>query len=286
MCRLFGFRASIPSKVHRALVSESNALRHQSQEHRDGWGVAYYRDGQPHVSRSITGAFEDEGFAELSSFISSDTVVAHVRKASVGPLSIENTHPFGYGPWVLAHNGTVPKFDALKDGLEAECAPRHRERLSGDTDSERLFALLLTRLELRCDPLAPDVPLPTVFEAMDETVRLVMARCAHHNEDPSLNLVLTNGRIMAAFRHGRSLFHSTYKTECPERTTCGYFTGSCESAVSEEIPVNHFLVASEIIGGPNVWTEIPENQFIGVDDQMKVRRRWLSGHGPKLAMAG
>ena len=56
MCRLFGFRSVIQSQVHRTLMDADNALGTQSTEHRDGWGVAYYVDGAPHITRSPTTA--------------------------------------------------------------------------------------------------------------------------------------------------------------------------------------------------------------------------------------
>ena len=52
MCRLFGFRSVIPSQVHRSLLSADNALGTQSSQHPDGWGVAFYVDGSPHLTKS------------------------------------------------------------------------------------------------------------------------------------------------------------------------------------------------------------------------------------------
>ena len=59
MCRLFGFRSVIPSQVHRSLLAAENALGVQSNQHRDGWGVAFYVDGSPHVTRSPLTAVGD-----------------------------------------------------------------------------------------------------------------------------------------------------------------------------------------------------------------------------------
>ena len=59
MCRLFGFRSVIQSQVHRSLVQADNALCSLSEQHPDGWGVAYYVDGTPHVMRSACTALSD-----------------------------------------------------------------------------------------------------------------------------------------------------------------------------------------------------------------------------------
>jgi len=283
MCRLFGFRSTIRSQMHRSLVLERNALKQQAVEHPDGWGLAFYVGGQPQVARGVSGAFEDDDFENLCQFISSETVVAHVRKASVGELTIENTHPFEHGPWVMAHNGTIPDFDALRPVLEARLAPHFRARMHGETDSERLFALFLTRLATRRNPHGEDISLPDLFASMEETVLEVVALCAQRGTDPSLNMVVTNGRLMAAFRHGRTLYFSTYKERCPERDTCPAFAPCCEAPVLLGNRVNHLVVASEIIGGAAKWEELPENELIGVDAQMRLSRRSLRLPAPAMA---
>ena len=58
MCRLFGFRSVIHSQVHQSLVRADNALMLQSSSHPDGWGVAWYLEGVPHVLRSLNRAID------------------------------------------------------------------------------------------------------------------------------------------------------------------------------------------------------------------------------------
>ncbi|MEO0323985.1 MAG: class II glutamine amidotransferase, partial [Myxococcota bacterium] len=110
VCRLFGFRSVIQSQVHRSLVAADNALGRQSAGHPDGWGVAYYVDGAPHLTRSPGHALSDALFHRVSGVVSSETVLAHVRKATQGPKTVLNCHPFQYGRWVFAHNGDLPRF--------------------------------------------------------------------------------------------------------------------------------------------------------------------------------
>ncbi|HEX7669417.1 MAG TPA: class II glutamine amidotransferase, partial [Polyangiaceae bacterium] len=74
MCRLFGFRSVISSQVHRSLLAAENALGTQSNQHPDGWGVAYYVDGAPHVTRNPITAMGDQLFHRLSGVVSSQTV--------------------------------------------------------------------------------------------------------------------------------------------------------------------------------------------------------------------
>ena len=126
MSRLFGFRSVTPSQVHRSLLAAENALGNQSNEHPDGWGVAFYVDGAPHVTRSPMTALGDHLFHRLSGVVASETVLAHVRRATQGKNTVFNCHPFQYGRWVFAHNGDVPEFESRRDQLLAEIAPRLR----------------------------------------------------------------------------------------------------------------------------------------------------------------
>ncbi len=83
-------------KVQRSLVKAENALQLQSRAHPHGWGIAYYlaSEREPQHVKSVGSAFDDERFTRVSEFLTSHAVVAHVRKATVGDLGLENTHPF------------------------------------------------------------------------------------------------------------------------------------------------------------------------------------------------
>ena len=163
MCRLFGFRSVIQSQMHRSLIAADNALGRQSDRHPDGWGVAYYVDGAPHVTRSPVHALGDALFHRVSGVVSSETVLAHVRKATHGAHTVLNCHPFQYGRWVFAHNGDVPTFDRDRAELLAEVSPRLRRFVLGETDSEVIFFMVMSRLEA-FGPLAQP---KTVAEVMD-----------------------------------------------------------------------------------------------------------------------
>ena len=39
----------------------------------------------------------------------------HVRRATMGELSLENTHPFCLGNYTLGHNGTIVRYPRLLD---------------------------------------------------------------------------------------------------------------------------------------------------------------------------
>ena len=115
MCRLFGFRSAIPSGAHRSLLEAENALSSQSTKHPDGWGIGWFVDDDAYIIKSATAAHACARFRKASSRLKSHTFVVHVRKATVGTLDHLNAHPFRFGRWLFAHNGTIFEFEKFKD---------------------------------------------------------------------------------------------------------------------------------------------------------------------------
>ncbi len=185
MCRLFGFRSVIPSQVHRSLVAAENALSVQSHKHPDGWGVAYYVDGCPHLTRSAAAALGDSLFHRLSGAVASETVLAHVRQATQGKSSVLNSHPFQYGRWVGAHNGDIPNLDAVRPALRAEISPALLRFVLGDTDSELIFFQFLSRLG-ELGPLGRPHVLADVVRALRQTVKRTREIDLRHRRPPRL----------------------------------------------------------------------------------------------------
>jgi predicted glutamine amidotransferase len=253
MCRLFGQHAHPDADVCAPLCGAENALRFQSHRHPHGWGIGWYVNGSPHVRKGILPAHADDAFVAAGREIRSPIVVAHVRDASVGPVRHENTHPFSFDRWLFAHNGTVARFlddPGVGAALEAEIDPDLRAEIRGDTDSERCFYLFLTRLRAKARGDAPG--LEDVRRALAETTATVLA-LADREPAPkptSLNLVVSDGRLLAACRRGRTL-HLAHDAG----------------------PRHALAVASERIG-PGDWAEIPEGGFVGTEDGLR------AVHGP------
>jgi predicted glutamine amidotransferase len=255
MCRLFGSRTRAASAASHELFLGANALRVQSREHPDGWGLGWYENGAPRVVRSLTPAHGDADFEKLSHFVSAQTVVAHVRKASVGRVAQENTHPFQRGPWLFAHNGTLPNWEASRSRLEALIDPALRDGLRGETDSERCFLLFLTRLRRRCS--IEDADVSSASAALAETVALVREIVEPAEKPASTTFLVTDGRLLLACRRGRTLFLSSPAPDAG---------GSCDYvAVASEDP------GEPPPGGKRAWRLLPEESLVAVDAELRVR---------------
>lgn len=278
MCRLFGFRSIVQSQVHQSLVHTENALLRQSEKHPDGWGVAYYDAGVPHLIKSAQSAFQDGLYRRVSAMVSSQTVLAHIRKATAGEPSFANAHPFQYGHWVFAHNGKIGRFQALRPQILGKISPALRGRILGDTDSECFFFLILTHLSRRidlhetfahCDDIAAAAAgaiqeLCEISGGMDPS-----GSC--HEESTLLTFILTDGVNLIAHQGGKELHVSTYKLHCSKRQKCPYFHPVCENP-SLDGRVNHVLIASEPLQGENIWHPMQFGEMLGVDSHMYLHR--------------
>ncbi len=274
MCRLFGFRSIIQSQVHSSLVSAENALAIQSGDHPDGWGVAYYIHGSPHVVKSTQAAISDNIFKRLSGVVSSQTVLAHIRNATLGQKNILNTHPFQYGSWVFAHNGNIKNFDQYRDDITNEIPPHLRRFILGKTDSELLFYLVLSNINKRTELDIKNCDIHHIKEAIQESIQFLTQLVGDFskvdnagNTETYFTFIISNGHTMAAHHGGKNLFYSTYKKRCDERDTCPYFSPVCEQKTQSGI-INHLLFSSEPLSGENIWTAMRPGQIIGIDSNM------------------
>lgn len=136
------FRSRLPIESLHALreVARTGRIPEEDEPgHRDGWGIVAYVRGSPTlIGKSERPAHADESFdsavRDLDGVTPPSILIAHVRAASAGSVSLRNTHPFISGQLVLAHNGTV----------KGEI-PQAAQAAKGETDSERLLMVLADR---------------------------------------------------------------------------------------------------------------------------------------------
>lgn len=282
MCRLFGFRSVLQSQVHQSLIHAENALLRQSEEHPDGWGVAFYQANAPHILRSTESAINDSLFKRVSGIVSSKTVLAHLRKATVGNNSILNTHPFQFGRWVFAHNGNIKNFEELRPLLLERVEENLRPFILGETDSELLFFLVLSELQKEVDLADITVRLEQVREAVRSSVEIIKKETGLHcpiratsdKEGFSLSFLLTDGLNMLSHRWGKEIYFSTHKNRCSDRESCPHLAKACETPIQEleSQKLTHLLISSEALVGENIWNEMQQEEIIAVDAQMNCHR--------------
>lgn len=262
MCRLYGFIANEPTKVDCSLVFAQNALMMQSLvderglHHADGWGIATYQDGRPVLQKKTTAAFEDQNFSAAAEKVYSSTIIAHVRKATVGENSLENTHPFVSSSWTFAHNGTLTGFAEFRELLEAETTTELQSQRAGTTDSEQYFLWLLSRLQ-KAD-LDGRSNEDGLRRFITRSVALIDERCRTHQPDklPGLNFLLTDGEVMISCRWNNTL-HVVRRNGIYDCEICGIPHVHHDESVAHRAVV----IASEPVNQEE-WQEVSDRSIL------------------------
>jgi predicted glutamine amidotransferase len=163
----------------RELATSGRYLSSDGPSHLDGWGAGWFaRDGQPRVHKSVVPILDRKsGFFSALAGLSADApriALGHLRKASVGGVATENTHPFEADGWLFCHNGTL---------FNAEHLPLVAHDPTGRTDSERFFLYLL-------EQMAGDG---------EQGIRRGIKQIQRYPYT-SLTFLLTNGTVLIAYR--------------------------------------------------------------------------------------
>lgn len=184
MCQLLAMNCNVPTDI----VFSFTGFAHRggrTDTHHDGWGIAFFEgagvrhfvDHQAAVASPIAELIKRYPIKSLN-------VIAHIRKATQGQVSLENCHPFVremWGRyWVFAHNGDLKDFDPILDGPY---------RPVGNTDSERAFCFLLQQLRERFGDTPP--AMPALRAALADLVAVV----ARHG---TFNMMLSDGTALFA----------------------------------------------------------------------------------------
>lgn len=274
MCRLYGFFATEPTKVECTLVHAQNALISQSRSdlsgysHAHGWGVATFNGHGPEIERQAWAAYHGEHFARAAAKIYSHTVIAHVRRATIGGAAIENTHPFTDGHWVLAHNGTVPGFDKIRPILCERMGEKHRKQLRGETDSEHVFRYFLSLADMGI--IEPESDLSGALEKLADDI-VDLAQTHAPGERIGLNLIVSDGKRLAGSRLNRTLYFVGRKGvyDCE---ICGFPhihhdpNAEYRATVVASEPVTH-----------EQWTEIPNRSIWEMNMNAEINiRKWIA----------
>ena len=261
MCRMMVVVSPEPASAVETLVASPTSLAalsrldREGEHHRDGWGIGWYDESGPRVVHGVAAACDDPHFAEAAAAATSRIVIGHVRDASVGSVRAENCHPFTFGPWIFCHNGTIEGFDRLRRSFERETLPELAAVRRGDTDSEHLFLWILSNLKregfaISNDPASANgerVDVDGLYGVVRESLRRLLGWCAAV-EGPAptgLNLFLTDGRLVVASRHGRTLHLKS-------------------AAISHAAGPTHWI-ASEPTDDVGPWSEVGDPSILTID---------------------
>ncbi len=179
MCELFGVTSDRKVCVNDYLKM---FFKH-SIEHHNGWGLALLDNMGVAIEKEPVRALDSQYLKNrLTGNIETSICMAHIRKATIGDVSFNNTHPFSRidqsgRRWVFVHNGTIFESDPLS---------RYLYEQEGTTDSERILLYIIDRvnrdIERKCDNKAK-------CELIDDIVREI-------SSGNKVNFLLYDGTLL------------------------------------------------------------------------------------------
>jgi predicted glutamine amidotransferase len=268
MCRLFAMSGGRePVQATFWLLEAPDSLARQSRQEPDGTGLGSYDEtGTPIVSKQPLAAFEDEEFARLARSIRSRTFIAHVRYASTGSLTPQNTHPFEQHGRLFAHNGVIEDLGALERELGDAMS-----LVAGETDSERFFALITREIERTGD----------VGEGITTAARWVAGNLPLF----AINLVLIGATDLWALR-----YPDTHDLLVLQRAAGGAGGGRHLEHASARGSIRvrsgdlawrpAVVVATERMDEDAGWQALASGELLHVDADLRVTRRRVLDSAP------
>jgi predicted glutamine amidotransferase len=242
---------SEPARATFWLLGAPDSLREQSHREPDGTGLGWFdEDGAPHVSKQARAAYEDRTFAREARKLSSRTFVAHVRFASTGALERRNTHPFEQRRRLFAHNGVIEDLPTLERHLGKDL-----RLVGGDTDSERLFALITREIDAHDGEVLAGI-------------RAACSWVAANLPLFAINFVLTSADGLWALRYPDT--HPLYLLERSPGEPLTH-TSSLGTRVHAEEGVSRPLavVASERMDSDAGWRELAAGELVHIDGRQR-----------------
>jgi predicted glutamine amidotransferase len=260
MCRLLGLTSGA-TRVRATfwLLDAPDSLEAQSHRNVDGSGIGFFdAAGSPVVDKQPEPAFSDEEFIHEARQAESSAFVAHVRWATAGGRTWQNTHPFVMHGRIMAHNGGFGELPRLEEQLGS-----YASLVQGDTDSERYFALITQQ----ADELGGDVGAGIAAAASWIGANLPVS---------SLNtIVAAPGELWALRYPARHALHILERPAGASQTPAGDHGLHVRSATSSvHAPALHnarsVVIASEQLDGESGWRMLAPGELVHVGPDLSV----------------
>jgi predicted glutamine amidotransferase len=252
MCRLFGLTSgTVPTRVTFWLLDAPDSLEVQSHRNADGSGVGFFdAAGAPVLDKQPEPAFSDEEFVREAREAKSATFIAHVRWATAGGRTVQNTHPFAMQGRIMAHNGGIGELPRLEEQLGS-----YASLVLGDTDSERYFALITKETEARGGDVGAGITAAASW-------------IAAHLPLSSLNTVVTAPGELWALRYPAAhALHILERPAGPELHVRSA-TSSMHAPALKDAPC--VVVASEELDGESGWRMLAPGELVHVRPDLSV----------------
>lgn len=245
MCQLLGMNCNVPTDI--LFSFEGFHLRGGlTDHHADGWGIAFFEGRGCRVFLDDKPSSNSPVATLVRTYpIKSKNVIAHIRKATHGEITLANTHPFMrelWGQyWIFAHNGDLKEYAPQ---------PGQFYRPVGSTDSEAAFCAILEALRQR---FAEPPPQEVLWEAVQQLAAEIRAHGV-------FNFMLSNGEVL--FAHCSSNLHYIVR-QAPFASAHLVDNDVSVDFASVTTPRDRVaVIATQPLTDNETWTRIAESQLI------------------------
>lgn len=200
MCELFGMCSESLYTVNDYLKT----FYSHSNMHPHGWGLACMEGCNASIEKEPLQATRSNYLKErLSEKIQAETVLAHIRYATIGHVEYQNCHPYSLTDntgrrWTLVHNGTIFEFSPLEKYVRLQ---------TGSTDSERILMYFVDQVNEKERFLGRPMEPEERFSLIDS----IIVRMAEGNK---LNLLFFDGAYLYVHTNYKESLYYLEKKEC------------------------------------------------------------------------
>jgi len=246
------------------------------------WDARLFDPDTPLIYKSATLPIFDANLKSIAQKIQPRCLLAHVRGVAYHSrvnIGEHNLHPFKYDDFRLAfaHNGDLDRFSEMRYRLVEHIKPAIAQRIRGTTDSEWMYATLMSQVE---DPTADlsSLEIARAVERMLKVIRQVRDQVGIRTQSP-VNLFLSDGNSLVGVRF--TFDFGCYPQEDPAHVnqmqlrylSCWYTSGRKYGLYDGEWKMtggsraaDSVIVASEpLTRDETTWLEVPEYSMLHVE---------------------
>ncbi|MBE2318796.1 class II glutamine amidotransferase [Solirubrobacter sp. CPCC 204708] len=268
MCRLFALHAGGQDvEADFWLLEAPTSLAAQSEVNADGFGLATLSaDSALLLVRNPVRAAGDRLYHGVARHAEACQFLAHLRYADTGGVSLQNTHPFFQDGRMFAHNGVVGDLERLEHRLGEQ-----RAVVSGETDSERVFALITLHIRAAGGDVRAGIT-------------AAVRELADGYELYSINFVLGEVGHLWAFRYPEHnpllVLEHAGGGPLVERDAHGTFSMQANPRGDQRMVV----IASERMDANPGWQDVGVGELIHVGPELELDRQTVLTEPPRHPM--
>ncbi len=269
MCRMLGVLCNDEDLLACAIHDVKNSLRVIDGENHDGIGVGYYSNDDPLLMKRPHAKTSEIDYPSLVDDITSNVLLIHIRKATVGAWKDSNTHPFRFRKWLFAHVGHLAELESRQEEIADSLPDFLKRNIKGETDSELVFHLLLNNLYKKNQLNDLGLGAENFASHMQDCAQQIDS---YYNSKtkPDYAIMATNGQIMAGVCRGIPVHYSHREgiLECP-------LHDQSEQQLHIHGRFRSIMLGAAMSDPGHQWREVTDGSLISVTKTLELKVQQL-----------